>query len=115
MRLLIVFAVTALLLAGAEAKTKKVAPRKTTAAAPRAILVLPDRAVKNEDGSYRFTDAQGKKWTYWRTPFGVSRKEDRPADIAARAEDMARRSADMRATDAGDTIRFERPGPFGTY
>ena len=76
MKLLIVFAVTACMLAGAEVKTRK-PPTPKPAAAP-ANLVLPDRAVKAQDGSYRFTDAQGKHWVYWKTPFGVAARKTSP-------------------------------------
>ncbi len=74
---------------------------------------IPAGAKKSQDGSYRFTDARGKKWIYRRTPFGTSRAEDRPAVADAAAEKA--RFAAVKATDAGDRIRFERPGPFGTY
>jgi hypothetical protein len=71
---------------------------------------IPKGAVEYEPGSFRFTDAQGKKWIFRKTPFGVARMEDRPA---AAAPDP---SADLtKATEVGDSIRFERPGPFGTY
>jgi hypothetical protein len=91
--------------AQASAQTARPAP-------PRQIqaVEIPAGAVEFEAGSYRYTDAKGKKWIYRKTPFGVARMEDRPA---APAPDIF---ADLtKATETGDTIRFERPGPFGTY
>lgn len=63
---------------------------------------VPSGAVQAADGSFRYTDAQGMQWIYRRTPFGI-----------ARAQDMA--ATAIKATEAGDAIRFERPTPFGTF
>jgi hypothetical protein len=80
-----------------------------TASAAQPNMQIPAKAVKTEDGSYRYTDKKtGKKWLYRRTPFGVARLEDKP--VAA-----AELPSDMTASEDGDTVRFERPGPFGTY
>ncbi|HTS27414.1 MAG TPA: hypothetical protein VMH81_16165 [Bryobacteraceae bacterium] len=105
MKLLIVFSVTAWMLAAADGPSK---PEAHKAAAP---LTIPARAVKGDDGSYRYTDRQGKKWIYRKTPFGIARVEDKPVDEAA---EMAR-FENVKAVEDGDTIRFERPGPFGVY
>src|SRR5215468_9463914 len=51
----------------------------------------------------------GKKWIYRKTPFGAVWIEDKPQQL--KPEDYA----NIKATEHGDTIRFERPGPFGTY
>jgi hypothetical protein len=74
-------------------------------------LTLPAGAKKIEPGTYTFTDAQGKKWIYRQTPFGLSKAEDKPAPEAAAPP----AGAVTTATEDGDTIRFERPGPFGVY
>ncbi len=71
---------------------------------------IPKGAVQAEDGSYRHTDSKGKKWIYRKTPFGVSRAEDVP-DKKPPKETFD----NVTATEDGDVIRFERPGPFGTY
>jgi hypothetical protein len=42
----------------------------------------------------------------------VVRWEDRPADQDAKP---AESYPDVKAVEEGDSIRFERPGPFGTY
>jgi hypothetical protein len=74
-------------------------------------LTLPAGAKKVEPGTYTYTDAQGKKWIYRETPFGLAKMEDKPAPEAAAAP----AGAVTKATEDGDTIRFERPGPFGVY
>jgi hypothetical protein len=74
--------------------------------------------VESEPGTFRYADKQGKKWIYRQTPFGVARIADVPSDRAAssnKAAVEAGRLPDMKATEDGDTIRFERPGPFGVY
>jgi hypothetical protein len=110
MKLLIaVFAVTTLLSA-ADPQARK-AP-----AAPKVIqpLQIPAGAMESEPGTFRHTDAQGKKWIYRKTPFGIARIADVPSD--PEADRLAEvRGSDIKATQDGDTIRFERPGPFGVY
>jgi hypothetical protein len=109
MRLLIVFSVFAMLITAADkpgAKTKPAA--KAAAVKP---LKIPAGAVES-DGGWRYTDAQGKKWIYRKTPFGVARMEDKPD---TRPAVQAVRPEDVKATESGEYIRFERPGPFGTY
>jgi len=98
MRLLLVFPVVAILLTAAEAPAKKPAG-------------IPASAVVVGPGSYRYTDQAGTAWIYRQTPFGISRVEEKPAA----AEAASPRQNDIRATEDGDTIRFERPGPFGPY
>ena len=89
------------------AKPKKEAPKKK--ATPPAELTLPAGAKLVEPGTYTFTDAQGKKWIYRQTPFGLARAEDKPVE-AAPTTNLA-----TTATEDGDMVRFERPGPFGIY
>ena len=89
------------------------APKKESAKkspAPPAELTLPAGAKQVEIGTYTFTDAQGKKWIYRKTPFGLARVEDKPVEASA-----APAGDGITAKEDGDTIRFERPGPFGTY
>lgn len=81
-------------------------------------LTVPKDAVETEPGFYKWTDKDGKVWTYRRTPFGVARW---PADSApnhdkssgANGAVAAEPPAGITATDAGDSIRFERATPFG--
>jgi hypothetical protein len=99
-------------------------------AAPKVIqpLQIPAGALESEPGTFRYTDARGKKWIYRKTPFGIARLEDVPSGKALASDKAAGKSlravevdgvdvkgADVQATEDGDTIRFERPGPFGVY
>jgi hypothetical protein len=113
MKLLIVFSLSACLLAAAEAKAKKIHPASSAMTASN--LQIPAGAVKADDGSYRYADPQGKKWIYCKTPFGIARLEDNPVDSATRTAESQKRFADVTATEDGDIIHFERPGPFGIY
>ena len=48
-------------------------------------VTIPKDAVQNADGSYSYTDKQGKKWLYRNTPFGVARSEDKGPKAAGHA------------------------------
>src|SRR5216684_721969 len=90
---------------------KKASPKKKPA--PPAEIVIPAGATQIEPATYTFTDAQGKKWIYRKTPFGIARLEDKPADTSAAPAAAA--GSEITAREDGDTVRFERPGPFGVY
>jgi hypothetical protein len=93
------------------------AAKKTTAPAQAKQikpLEIPKDAVEVEPGTYRYTDSDGKKWIYRKTPFGVARLEDKPADTES-APPVAEPGAGIKVTQEGDVVHFERPGPFGPY
>lgn len=99
---------------GTAKKTTTAKAIKTTAstkpAAPTATpLTIPKDAVANADGSYSYTDKQGKRWKFIRTPFGVSKIEDTGAPTGSPAASLER----AKAFDEGDKVRFELPTPFG--
>jgi len=102
----------AVLVVSAEDKqpAKKASAKK--AATPPPAVTLPAGAVPGgERGTYTFTDAKGTKWIYFETPFGLAKREDKPAA----EESTLPRGAVVNAFEDGDKVRFERPGPFGTY
>ena len=115
MRLMIALVASAtLMLAASDPQSEK---KKTTAPPPAKQikpLEIPKDAVETEPGTYRYTDSDGKKWIYRKTPWGVARLEDKPADKAA-DQPVPDPAAAIKVTEQGDTIQFERPGPFGTY
>ncbi len=81
MKLFFVVFVSALALSAADPQAKKDASKEAASATPKATdasrsSAIPADAVKDADGDYHYTDAQGKKWIYRKTPFGVSRMED---------------------------------------
>src|SRR5438094_9214400 len=104
---------TVLAIGLAQAEDKQ-APKKASAKqkpAPAAEITIPAGATRVEPGTYNYTDAQGKKWIYRQTPFGLARTEDKPAERPA----PPATGTTTTATEDGDTVRFERPGPFGIY
>jgi len=78
------------------------------------VTAIPKGAVETTPGFYRWTDQDGKIWTYRRTPFGVSRW---PADSVNTERDAADKqnaaSGRTTAVEEGDSIRFEQATPFG--
>jgi hypothetical protein len=93
---------------------KQHAPAAAKAKAAPSAPVLPRGAVQTETGTWSYTDPQGKKWTYRQTPFGMARIEEHDTSAAA-AELEKKQAAQTRAFEDGDSVRFERPGPFGVY
>jgi len=91
-------------------------PAKTAKAIP--VQEIPAGAKQIGPQVFSYTDGQGKKWLYYKTPFGIAKREDLPPteeEIArARASEEAE-VASITATEDGDEIRFERKGPFGLY
>ena len=90
----------------------KPATKANDASKPQAI---PAGAVADSAGDYHFTDPQGKNWIYRKTPFGVSRLEDTAEPVAAQARPSSAGGAGIVAVDQGDTVHFEKKGPFGTW
>ena len=93
---------------------KKTAKSTTVKVQP---VTIPPDAVQIDPNTYRYTDPAGKKWTYTRTPFGISKMEDKAvsAEDAKKAqEDMAHLIESTKAVEDGDSIQFERATPFGT-
>jgi hypothetical protein len=116
MRLLIVLLLPAMMVCTAQQTktTAKKAPAKSakTAAKPKATvpkpLEIPAGAVEYEPYNYRFTDKSGKTWIYSKTPFGVVRRPEITEQPVATDQ-----SKEVKAWDAGDSVRFERSSPFG--
>ena len=117
MKLFFVVFVSALALSAADPQAKKDTAKESASATAKAadaakLSAIPADAVKDADGDYHYTDAQGKKWIFRKTPFGVSRMEDTGEREAAKA---APNGAGIKATEDGDKVRFERQGPFGVW
>jgi len=75
-------------------------------------VVIPKEAVANPDGSFSYTDKNGKKWIYGQTPFGISKVEDmRGTNTGASTTSLEQL---IKTTDNGDAVKFERQTPFGT-
>ena len=95
MKLLIAISISAVLLAAAD-----------QAAKPSGV---PQGAVATAPGAFRFTDADGKTWIYHTSPFGVTREAE------GAPQRFVRDYSNVKATEQGDSIRFERPTPFGPF
>ena len=103
-----------LLAAGAMSAPAQTNKKKTdqTRTTPQAVTI-PKDAVPNSDGvSYTWTDKDGKKWIFVKTPFGIMKSA--AADPAPASEQTVANDGLTKAIDKGDTVRFERQGPFGT-
>jgi hypothetical protein len=83
---------------------------ETKPAAAKTEQAPPAGAEQVETNLYRHTDAQGKTWLYRRTPFGLVKMEEKAGE--KRSEPIPE---GMTAVEEGDSIRFERPSPFGKY
>ncbi len=81
--------------------------KKTTK--PPAVNAIPKDAVETSPGFYRWTDKDGKVWTYRRTPFGVTRWPEQQGMY----DKQNSQDSDTTAVAEGDSIRFERSTPFG--
>ena len=110
-------AVLVILVATAAAADKPASnKKKTVKATPAKVqpVTIPPDAVQIDPNTYRYTDPAGKKWTYNRTPFGISKMEDNSVEDAKKAqEDTAHLIESTKAMEDGDSIQFERASPFG--
>src|SRR4051812_23493368 len=103
MKLILTMFASALLLSATDpqAAKKTTAPAKTIKP-----MEIPKGAVESEPGTFRFTDADGKKWIYRKTPWGVSKVADNGTEAAAPTK-PADPGAGISATEDGDMVRFE--------
>jgi len=113
MRLFFVIFVSAAALLASDPQTKKPKTPPKAADASRA-MPIPAGAVQTPDGDFHYTDAQGKKWIYRKTPFGVAKLEEKAEDAQAKVA-QADPGAGIKATEDGDKVKFERMGPFGMW
>ncbi len=89
---------------------------KKPAAAKAQQIAIPADAVEVGPNAYRYTDPAGKSWLYRKTPFGVTRAEEKPASPDAAKKVQTEKDRLIDATSAredGDSIRFDRDSPFG--
>ncbi len=79
---------------------------------------LPAGAQAIDQRTWRYTDGAGKTWLYYRSPFGLSRGEEK--EVVKETEAAASKDKDRVAAPApritsvkGEVVSFERPSPFG--
>ncbi len=75
--------------------------------AAKAPLAIPAGAVRTAPATYHVTDAEGNRWIYHTSPFGVTR--EREGEPQRFVSDFS----NVKAVEEGDTVRFENPTPFG--
>ena len=119
MKLIFAICASTLVLAASDPASPPQTTKKTTAPAPAKQvkpIEIPKGAVETEPGTFRYTDSDGKKWIYRKTPFGVARLEDKPDEAAIeQQQSKADAAAGIKVLEEGEYVRFERPGPFGPY
>jgi hypothetical protein len=99
--------------AASKQEADKPAASATAKSAPKPVQI-PAGAVETQPGTFNYTDPEGKKWIFRKTPFGVARMEDK-SDKAPAAKIPAPPADNVKAVENGDSVHFERPGPFGMY
>ena len=89
-------------------------PQDKQPAAPPKRVEIPQGAVER-GGRFFYTDSDGKKWIFVRTPFGISKMEDKPSEAPAVVAPTKTTDpfAAVKITVNGDVVSFERPTPFG--
>jgi hypothetical protein len=95
-----------LLASAALADDKKSAPASQT-------LTLPAGAVEAGPSTWKYTDAEGKKWIYRKSPFGMVRVEESSEVNKPNIAGVEERTKSWKVTDQGDKVSFENPSPFG--
>jgi hypothetical protein len=116
MAVLMAFAAMSIAADQTGAKDKKQPPIKSAAPTKVQALTIPPHAVPIDANNFSYTDPQGKKWIYSKTPFGITRREDKPAspeDARNAQEERARFIESTKVVEDGDTIRFDQASPFG--
>ena len=100
--LLMAFGLAAQAPAGTGAKTAAAKKTSTVKA-----VTIPADAIATPNGSYSWTDKQGKRWLFVKTPFGIMKSEAIPTTTDSTP------MTGVKAFDDGDKVRFETATPFG--
>jgi hypothetical protein len=78
---------------------------------PKEPNTPPASAERIGEDTYRWVAPDGKKWIYKKTPFGWSKQDESQMPPPPKPEEDHTRVVGV----DGDTIKFERPGPFGNF
>lgn len=68
---------------------------------------IPAGASQIAPQMWRYADKDGKVWVYRRTPFGISKAEEK------QLKPISTDGLVVKAADLGDSVRFEQQTPFG--
>jgi hypothetical protein len=113
MKLLIALCVSAAVLA-AQQDAKPPAKSAKAEAPEKPLTAIPAGSKQIEPGAYAYTDPKGKKWILFETPFGIAKKEDTGEPLRKKQKEPQIMQG-VKITEDGDSLKFEREGPFGTY
>jgi hypothetical protein len=84
------------------------ADRKKADPEPAAVPPgIPAGASQIGPQMWRYTGNDGKVWVYRRTPFGISKAEEK------QLKPISTEGLIVKTTDLGDSVRFEQQTPFG--
>lgn len=95
---------------------------------------VPKGATEIEPGVHRYTEPSGKTYIYRKTPFGIVKSLEAPTVSNDEKKDVPKatptqnptatpfgsvkppaKKTEVKVTEQGDTLEFERPSPFGSY
>lgn len=102
-----------LMIGGALAVSAAAEQKKPAAGEESKTLTIPADAVEAGPSTWKYTDRDGKKWIYRKTPFGVVRVEDVPESEKPVPAGPEQRTKSWKVTDLGDKVAFENASPFG--
>lgn len=114
MKLLFVLCLSAASIAAAPQDAKPAHKSAKAQTPEKPLTAIPSSAVQIEPGAYRWTDAKGKKWILFQTPFGIAKKEDDGQPLRNKQTEVHTMDG-VKISEDGDSLKFEREGPFGTY
>jgi hypothetical protein len=77
---------------------------------PKDAGAIPANAERIDASHFRAKDDKGVTWNYTKTPFGVVKYR---ADGQKAADSSDSDVPDWKVQDLGDSVRFEKPTPFG--
>jgi hypothetical protein len=80
---------------------------------PVAPVTIPANATRIAENTYAATDAQGHAWVYQRTPFGIRKLDQKVYEDQVSPQSAPSAPVETRVTEKGDSVQFERSGPFG--
>ena len=106
MKIFATIALTSILLVSAAAADDKKSSHPQT-------ITIPAGAVEAGPSTWKYTDSEGKKWIYRKTPFGVVRVEDVPEAEKPATAGAEERTSRWKVKDEGEKVSFENPSPFG--
>jgi hypothetical protein len=113
MKLLVLSLLPVLMFGAGQTKAPRKAA-KSTPPAKQAVVKpeIPAGATQTGPNSWRYTNEKGESWMYRKTPFGITRTAEAPKSGTVAKADVELPPG-LKAAQVGESVQFERPGPFG--